>query len=176
MGVCYCPPSLRWDRAAAGRLHAWSCVVVVAVSMTTTLATRPETGEAAAQVDTATAGLAAFGPTGPDVLVVAAHILPAVSNRLPLAGDVHLVLVEALVRLGAGADRHHRLRLADDARDMLAAYLVTAGLTRPEAGSSATVRGWVVFQDLASVRRALAGAAWFWHAELAAALSTPEGE
>lgn len=150
-------------------------MVVVAVSTTATLQTRPDIGDAAARVDSASVGPTAFGPTGPDVLVVAAHILPAVSSRLPLAGDVHLVMVEALVCLGAGADRHHRLRLADDARDMLAAYLVVAGLTRPEERSSATVRGWVVFQELATVQRALAGAAWFWRAELAAAPSIPEG-
>lgn len=110
---------------------------------------------------------------GPEVLAVAAYVLPLVSSRLPFSGDVHAALVEALVRLGVGADRHHRLRLADDARDMFATYLMAAGLASPEQRASETVRGWVVFQDLAGVQRALAGAARFWCADLAAARSAP---
>jgi hypothetical protein len=105
------------------------------------------------------------------VLAVAAYILPAVSSGgLPLSGDVHAALLEALDRLETGAGRHHRLRLADDARDMFAAYLVAAGLTPAAESEGATVRGWVLFQDLTGVRRALADAAWFWRVELAAIL------
>lgn len=130
------------------------------------LRSRPGIEDATARVNPPTMTVPALRPMGPEVLAVAAYVLPVVSSRFPFSGDVHAALVEALARLGVGTDRHHRLRLADDARDMFATYLMVAGLTRPEASSSATVRGWVVFQDLATVRWALAGAAWFWRAEL----------
>jgi hypothetical protein len=110
--------------------------------------------------------VAGFGPTGPDVLAFAAFILPEVALRLPCYADVHGVLYEALVRLGVGVDRHHRLALSDEARDMLAAYLVAAGRARPGLRTSAAVRGWVVFEDRAGLAATLAGAAWHWRREL----------
>lgn len=145
--------------------------------MSTTAILRSCSGieDATARVDPPTVTVAALRPTGPEVLAVAAYLLPVVSSRLPFSGDVHAALVEALDRLGVGADRHHRLRLADDARDMFATYLTGLGLAKPENRASETVRGWVVFHDLAGVQRALAGAAWFWCADLAAARSAPEG-
>jgi hypothetical protein len=106
-------------------------------------------------------------PVGPDVLAYAASILPAVAGARPGSVDVHQVLFEALRRLGVGADRYDRLRLAEEARDMLAAYLVAVGQAQPKPRPSAAVRGWVVFQDIRGVQLALAGAAGYWRAELA---------
>lgn len=108
----------------------------------------------------------AFGPTGPDLLAYAAHLLPVVMSPFPRYGEVHALLYEALGRLGAGVDRHHRLRLCDEARDMLAAYLVATGVARPASRASATMRGWIIGAGRAEVRAALAGAARFWRREL----------
>lgn len=107
-----------------------------------------------------------FGAAGPDVLAYAAHVLPLVAHRRPFSGDVHAALFEALNRLGVGTDRYHRLRLADEATDMLAVYLVAAGRAAPQARTSKTIRGWLVCQDLAGVGWALLEAACFWRREL----------
>lgn len=108
----------------------------------------------------------ASGPTGPDLLAYAAHLLPGVASPFPRYGEVHALLYEALGRLGAGADRHHRLRLCDEGRDMLAAYLVATGVARLASRASATLRGWIISADQAEVRAALVGAARFWQREL----------
>jgi hypothetical protein len=150
MGKGSCPPSLRCDRAAADRPDHRRAV---AVNTSATMTTAP-------------ARAAAFGPTGPDVLASASYLLPQVSCRLLFSGDVHTALFEALNRLGGGTDRYDRLRLADEARDMLAAYLVTAGQAVAGDRVSATVRGWVIFQDLTGVCRALVEAAGFWRRAL----------
>lgn len=103
------------------------------------------------------------GPTGPDVFMLAAGLLPEVVGAGPVcSGCVHGALFEVLCRLGAGADRFHRLRLADEARDMFAAYVVAVGWAVPRERVSATVRGWVAMQDLTSLRAALTGAAGYW--------------
>lgn len=110
------------------------------------------------------------GVTGADVLALAGELLPEVS-RLPCCGDVHVALVEALARLRADTDRYQRLSLADEARDLLAAYLVASGRARLEPRVSATVRGWAVRQDPCGLRRGLVEAAWYWRARLATGAS-----
>lgn len=102
------------------------------------------------------------GPTGPDVLAVAAHVLPGLSVGRPFSGDVHAALVAACEALDVGANRHHRLLLGDEARDMLAAFLVAIGRASPEYRASATLRGWVIFQELDDVRQAMVDAAGYW--------------
>lgn len=116
-------------------------------------------------MSTAPVWVAASGPVGPDVLALASDVLVQM-RRLPFSGDVYSALFEALIRLQLGTDRYHRLRLADEARDMFAAYLVTAGRAVVEERISATVDGWVIVQDLAAVCRALVEAAGFWRREL----------
>jgi hypothetical protein len=99
----------------------------------------------------------------------AAAILPVVmGTAMPVGcGDVHAALLEALRRLGIGRDRYHRLRLADEARDMFAAYLVAVGGAEPGRPSD-TVRGWMAFQDTTAVVLVLVDAAVFWRGELSA--------
>lgn len=125
--------------------------------------------------DTPTAAwIPAFRPTGPDVLALAAHILPdVIAPGLLLSFHIHPALVEAVTRLGLGDDRYHRLRLADEARDMLAEFLVIAGLAVRDVKPGRTVAGWMIYgagHDLALVQAALLAAAGFWRAELGAAL------
>src|SRR5690606_15925663 len=105
------------------------------------------------------------GVTGADALALAGELLPAVSGQLPCCGDIHAALVEALVQLRADSDRYHRLRLADEARDMLAAFLVATGQARQQPRVSATVRGWAIRRDPAGLRRGLAEAARYWRAQ-----------
>jgi hypothetical protein len=119
---------------------------------------------------------AASGPTGADVLAVASHFLPWVSVGGPFSGDVHAALFGALEALGVGGDRYHRLRLADEARDMLAAYLMTARHAVCEARVSDTMRGWVIFQDLTEVRRTMVDAAGHWRRLLDPQLGPLSGE
>jgi hypothetical protein len=102
------------------------------------------------------------GPTGPDVLAVAAHVLPGVPVGRPFSGDVHAALVVACDALDVDVNRHHRLQLGDEARDLLAAFLVAAGRASPEYRASATLRGWVILQARDDVRQAMVDAAGYW--------------
>lgn len=111
------------------------------------------------------------------MLALAAHLLPEVvapGQLLPF--QVHPALVQAVTRLGLGEERYQRLRLAAEARDMFAAYLVAfAGALLEEGLPGRTVAGWVIYgagHDLTIVQRALA-AAGFWRRELRAWLVAP---
>jgi hypothetical protein len=95
---------------------------------------------------------------------------------MPFSGDMHAALLGALEALGVGSDRYHRLLLADEARDMLAAYLVAAGHAVCEARVSDTMRGWVILQDLNDVRRTMVDAAGYWRRVLDPQWVPPSGE
>jgi hypothetical protein len=110
------------------------------------------------------------------VLAVASHFLPWVSVGGPFSGDAHAALFGALEALGMGSDRYHRLRLADETRDMLASYLVAAGHAVCEARVSDTMHGWVIFQDLQGVRRRMVEAGGYWRHVLDPQWGSPSGE
>src|SRR5690606_41551899 len=92
-------------------------------------------------------------------------MLTRVRGVLPCCGDINAARVEALVQLRAVSARYPRLRLADEARDVRAAFLVATGQARQQPRVSATVRGWAIRQDPAGLRRGLAEAARYWRAQ-----------
>jgi hypothetical protein len=101
-------------------------------------------------------------PSGPNLLLVAAAVLPPVVGRGPLrCVDVHTALVEGARLVGMG-DRHRRFRLADQAFDALARYLVTTGQAEPADRCKDIVRAWLARADLAAVQLTLAAAARHW--------------
>lgn len=111
-------------------------------------------------------------PVGPDLLAEAAAVLPVVVGRGPLrCVDLHTALHEAACMQGMGRDRPHRLLLADEAFDHLAAYLVAAGVAEPGERSKDTVRAWLLHLDQVEVQLTLAAAAGYWRRELTAALT-----
>ena len=111
-------------------------------------------------------GVTACGPTGPELLGEAAVVLPEVVGRGPVrCADVHTALQRAAGVLGMGRDRPHRLRLADEALDLLAAYL--AGGRCAPTDTSRIIRAWFTGADLVSARMLLAAAAGYWRRMLA---------
>jgi hypothetical protein len=105
------------------------------------------------------------------VLLVAAELLPVVAGGTRVRyGDLHQTLFDTLSLLRPSLGEPHLHRLADEALDLLAGYLMVARLVDPQGRTSQTVRTWMVYQDLAGIRLALAGAGRFWHRELRAAL------
>ena len=105
-------------------------------------------------------------PTGPSLLLGAAAVLPPVAGRGPLrCVDLHTALVEGACLVGMGRDRHHRLRLADQALDLFAAYLVASRRAAPADRSKDVVQAWLACADLADVQLSLAAAAADWLTE-----------
>jgi hypothetical protein len=113
--------------------------------------------------------------TGPDLLAIAAETLPSVIGAGPvLTVDLHAALFHAARLLGVGRDRWHRLRLADEAHDLFASYLVAGRHIEPAKRPTDTVRGWLARQDLLMVRLALAAASGHWRKELESpSMATP---
>jgi hypothetical protein len=102
-------------------------------------------------------------PSGPNLLLVAAAVLPPVVGRGPLrCVELHTALVEGACLVGMGRDRHHRFRLADQAFDAFARYLVASGQAEPADRSKDIVRAWLARADLAEVQLTLAAAARHW--------------
>ena len=118
-----------------------------------------------------------FAPTGPDVLALAAYMLPMVVAPGGLAScDVYAAVAQAVDRLGLGRDRAHGLRLADEAVGLFAAYLTVAGEAVSDTSAGRTVQGWVLFGaggDLISVQGALLAAVGFWRRQLDPSLARP---
>jgi hypothetical protein len=118
-----------------------------------------------------------FAPTGPDVLAVAAHLLPIVIAPCRLAScDVYTVVQQSIERLAMGSDRAHRLVLTDEAVALFAAYLVMAGEAVEECSPHRTVEGWVIFEtgfETIAVQRALVAAARYWRRQLDPSLVRP---
>jgi hypothetical protein len=105
--------------------------------------------------------------TGPDLLATAADMLPSVVGPGPvLTVDLHATLYQAACVLGVGRDRWHRLRLAEAAHDMFAAFLIAGRHVEAEPRSTDTIRRWLACQDLLMVRLALAAASGHWQREL----------
>jgi hypothetical protein len=106
-------------------------------------------------------------PTGSgqsaSLLAEAARSLPGVVGDGPVrCADVHTALYTAACRLGAGSDRSHRLRLADEAFDRFAAYLIWAGQAEPSRRESDPVRRWLIRATVVDTQQALTAAAGFW--------------
>jgi hypothetical protein len=119
-------------------------------------------------------GATACGPTGPDLLGQAAVVLLEVVGRGPVrCADVHTALYEAACVLGMGRDRPHRLRLADEAFDLLADYLVVDQYAVPMGRSSRTVHGWLIHADRTRAQMVLAAAAGYWRRLLVEELTAP---
>lgn len=123
-------------------------------------------GDAVVEVDSATVA-DLWRSTGPDLLAVAAEVLPSVVGYGPvLTVDLHVSLYHAACLLRVGRDRWHRLRLADSAQDLFAAYLVVGRHVEPAGRPRDTVRGWLTRHDLLMVRLALVAASGHWRIEL----------
>jgi hypothetical protein len=80
--------------------------------------------------------------------------------------DVHTALYEAACVLGAGRDRPHRLRLADEALDLFVEFLVVSGHAEPARRARDAVRGWLPHASPVEAQLALAAAAAYWRVEL----------
>jgi hypothetical protein len=111
-------------------------------------------------------------------LVQAAAVLPVVVGCGPVrCVDVHTALYESARGRGMGRDRPHRLRLADEAFDLFAAYLVASGQAANAGRSSDTIWTWLVcpcqqtYPGLAEVQLAFVAAGGYWQRELDAALT-----
>jgi len=113
-------------------------------------------------------GAAGGGPTGPDLLADAAVVLPVVvGHGRPRSVDVHTALYRVAEARGAGRDRPHRLRLADEALEMFAAYLVAEEFALPAERAKDVARGWLAHRTQAETRGALRAAARYFRRVLA---------
>lgn len=94
------------------------------------------------------------------VLGLAARLLPAASvdGVLVRYADVGTVLFEAVSWLGTGAVAQRRAS-ADEAMDVLAGYLVSAGLALRQPWTSRVVRSWLAGRRLGQVQAAPVAAA-----------------
>lgn len=118
-------------------------------------------------------GVAGDGLTGPDLLADAAVVLPVVvGHGRPRSVDVHTALYRVAEARGAGRDRPHRLRLADEALEMFAAYLVAEEFGLPAARAKDVTRDWLAFRAQADTQRALRAAAAYWRPILATVSGT----
>lgn len=106
-------------------------------------------------------------PTGPDLLAEAGTVLPMVVGRgLVRCVDVHTALYEAACVLGVGRDRPHRLRLADEALDLFAEFLIVGGHAVAASRARDTVRGWLFHVGRVEVQLTLAVASGYWRRAL----------
>jgi hypothetical protein len=109
-----------------------------------------------------------FTATGPDVLGRAAVLLPAVVGPWPmLGGDLRTAFMHSIRMRGADDSQAHRL--ADEATEMFAAWLVEIGEADGNQPASRVLRGWLGARRMSTVVYALRAAAEHWRAELIAA-------
>lgn len=100
---------------------------------------------------------------GPELLAAAAAALPLVTGTGPVfLVDLHTALYEAARVIGAGANRAHRLLLADEAFDLLVEYLSATSQIQPSDRPGRTIRQWLIGRDQVQVAKSLRGASGYW--------------
>lgn len=109
---------------------------------------------------------APFPATGPDLLTRAAVLLPTVSGgRSVLYGHIRSALYGAAVLL-RDCQPAEAYRLADEAGDLLVAWLAEIGEVRRDEDLPVALRGWATGRRSSTVGYALRAAGEFWRAEL----------